>query len=306
MKILAKCIHGSKLYGLDGPSSDTDWKAIYQPSLNDLVLMKAVKNETKKLSDKEEYEGFALQAFLGFASNAEDVAVTLLHASERHVVIDSEIYKFLRNNKHRFYSKKMTGSLGYARGQVFKYALRAERKKAVSNFISILKDAASMGKQKMLEIFDDLPLGEYYSMGVEDKNKMEDKRYFSCAGKKVLPSTSILYAIEIFEALLSTYGDRVSKAASLDGKDYKSISHAFRCAYQLRSIYVYGGFEYPLKETQFIKDVKFGIIPFIEGNLDSKLDNLIQEVEHLAENSSYPEKVDSNFVDKVILDAYSL
>ena len=55
MKILAKCIHGSKLYGLDGPDSDTDYKAIFQSDLRDLILMRAAKNETKKISEDVEY-----------------------------------------------------------------------------------------------------------------------------------------------------------------------------------------------------------------------------------------------------------
>lgn len=38
MKIIAKVLFGSKLYGADGPESDTDYKEIYVPSARDIII----------------------------------------------------------------------------------------------------------------------------------------------------------------------------------------------------------------------------------------------------------------------------
>jgi hypothetical protein len=306
MKILAKCIHGSKLYGLDGPDSDTDYKAIFQSDLRDLVLMRAAKNETKKISEDVEYEGFALQTFLNLACNAEDVAITMLHAPDDKIEIDSDIYKYLRENKNKFYTKRMFGSLGYSKAQSAKYALRADRMNAVKNFIQILENARSKGIARVGQIWDDLPVGEYYYKGEEETNRQADKRFFECAGKKVTATVAIEYALEIFQNLYDKYGDRVKIASNLDGQDYKAISHAFRCGFQLREIYINGGFEYPLKESAFLKDVKFGRLGYLFHNLDGQLNEIISEVKQLAEKSTFPDKVDRNWVDKVILDAHGI
>lgn len=306
MKILAKCIHGSKLYGLDGPNSDTDYKAIFKSDFRDLVLMRAPKNETKKISEDVEYEGFALQTFLNLACNAEDVAIAMLHAPDNKIEIDSDIYKYLRENKSKFYTKRMTGQLGYCRAQSAKYALRADRMNAVKNFIQILENAQAKGIARVGQIWDDLPVGEYYHKGEEETNRQADKRFFECAGKKVTTTVAITYALEIFQNLYDKYGDRVKIASNLDGHDYKAISHAFRCGFQLKEIYLNSGFEYPLKETDFLKDVKFGRLGYLFHNLDEKLNELISEVEELAENSTFPDKVDRNWVDKVILDSYGI
>jgi hypothetical protein len=306
MKILAKCVHGSKLYGLDGPNSDTDYKAIFQSDLRDLILMRAAKNETKKISEDIEYEGFALQTFLNLACNAEDVAITMLHAPDNKIEVDSDIYKHLRKNKSKFYAKRMIGSLGYSKAQSAKYALRADRMNAVKNFIQILENARSKGVARVGQIWDDLPTGEYYYKGEEETNRQADKRFFECAGKKVTATVAIEYALEIFQNLYDKYGDRVKIASNLDGQDYKAISHAFRCGFQLREIYLNGGFEYPLKESAFLKDVKFGRLGYLFHNLDAQLNELISEVEKLAEKSNFPDKIDRNWVDKVILDAYGL
>jgi RNA repair pathway DNA polymerase beta family len=306
MKILAKCIHGSKLYGLDGPESDTDFKAIFQPELRDLVLMQAAKNETKKISEDVEYEGFALQSFLNLAANSEDVAITMLHVQKSDILIDSDIYEYLRQNRSKFYTKKMIGSLGYAKAQASRFALRADRMNAVKKFIELLELANSKGVARVGQIWDDLPTGEYYFKGEEETNRQADKRFFECAGKKVTATVAISYALDIFQRLYENYGDRVKIAANLDGKDMKSISHAFRCGFQLKAIYTEGQFEYPLKETEFIKDVKFGRLGYLFHNLDEKLNSLITEVEQLAEESKFPASVDKNFVDDVILDAYGM
>lgn len=304
MQTIAKCLHGSKLYRLDGPDSDTDYKAIFMPELRDLVLMRAAKNETKKISESVEYEGFALQSFLNLAANSEDVAITMLHTQKSDILIDSDIYEYLRQNRSKFYTKRMIGSLGYAKGQAAKFALRADRMKAVKNLIDLLKKAESSGVYKMSQIWEDLPQGEYCYKGVEETNRNEDKRFFECAGKKVTATVKINYALEIFQNLYDKYGDRVKIAANLDGKDYKSISHAFRCAFQLKEIYTGGKFEYPLKETQFIKDVKFGKLSYLDNNLDNKLTELISEVETLAAESKFPEKVDKKWLDSIVLKAY--
>jgi hypothetical protein len=304
MKIIAKCIHGSKLYGLDSEVSDTDYKAIFIPELRDLILMRAAKNETKKIAEDIEYEGFALQTFLRLASNSEDVTITMLHAPPNKVIVDSDVYLYLRENKKRFYTKRMFGALGYAKAQSAKYALRADRMNAVSRITEILKNAQSKGVARIYQIYDDLPEGPYFQKGVEERNNTSDKRFFECAGKKVTATTAIDYALDIYQRLHDNYGDRVKIAANLDGKDYKSISHAFRTAYQLKSIYKNGGFEYPLQETDFIKQVKYGKINYLTGNLDEKLNELITEVENLADNSTYPEKINQEWLDNIILDCY--
>ena len=307
MKILGKVLHGSRLYGLENEDSDHDFKSIHLPSLRDCMLMTATKVETKKIEDdsgKEEYESFALQKFLKLCVSAEDITIAMLHAPDNKVLIDSDIFKMLRDNRSKFYTKKMRGSLGYAKGQSAKYALRADRMNAVKRFLDILKEANDKGVARLYQIYDDLPDGQYYIKGIEERNNTKDKRYFECAGKKITATVAIPYAIEIFENLFNSYGDRVKIAAGLDSHDYKSISHAFRCGYQLKAIYKDGGFQYPLKETEFIKDVKFGKVSYLEDNLDGKLNDLITEVEELALNSQFPEKIDQKWLDNLVIQAY--
>ena len=98
MTILAKVLSGSRLYGLDGPSSDWDHKSIHLPSLRDCLLLRAPRNVhvTGDINGvKAESESFALQEFLALASRGEDVAITTLHVGDKDVIETSSAFEEL-------------------------------------------------------------------------------------------------------------------------------------------------------------------------------------------------------------------
>lgn len=308
MRILAKIIHGSRLYGLEDPiKSDWDYKGIYLPPINDLILMKGSQVESHKVTEgnlKEEYENFSLQKFLKLCSNGEDCAMVMLHVQPSDILIDSDIYQYLRENRKKFYTKRINGSLRYAKSQMCKYALRAGRMKAVESTIKWLQNGVNNGAARVHQIWDLKPMGEYLSEGIEERNNTSDRRYFECSGKRITATVSPQYALEIFTNLYESYGSRVKIAKSLDGQDWKAISHSFRVGFQLKSIYLNANFSYPLPETEFIKRIKSGSADYLNENVDEQLNNLISEVEQLAEKSTFPEKVDQDWLDSIILDQY--
>lgn len=307
-KFIAKVYGGSRLYGLENENSDTDIKGIFLPELNDLILEKASKNiRAKDESLNIEYESFSLQSFLANAINNEDVAIVMLHASDNKVLLDSDIYKFLRQNRKKFYTKRMVGQLGFAKSQAMKYSLRAERMIAVKLAIDKLDELINRGVLKLCQAWDELPTdGKYLIKTEEIKSREGDKRVWEVSGKGCTANVNPIYCRDFLGKLYDNYGDRVKVAASLDSHDLKSISHAFRVAYQLKNIYTYGDFSFPLPESEFIKKVKTGKVDFLKEKIDDQLNELIGQVELMAENSTYPKSVDTNFVDDIVLNAYGL
>lgn len=308
--LLGTTIHGSKLYRLDGPGSDTDLKSLHLPSLNDCVLLRATKNSQTKEGEgaaKEEHESIALQEALRFAANGEDIMVTILHATDSDIIADSPTYQFLRANRKRFYTKRMRGSLGFATGQSLKYAIRADRMAVVEKVIAALERAETKGVAKLYQCWDDLPDGEHIVRTTSLNNRdAVDKRIYEVAGKGLPATISPMYGLEILRKIHDAYGERVRAAKNMSGKDFKSLSHSFRVGCQLKHIYQDGGFTFPLPESDFIRDVKFGRLSYLDDKLGEKLDGLISEVERLAEASNYPERVDQKFLDSLILSAYNL
>jgi len=311
--ILAKTLHGSRLYGLANERSDFDYKAIHLPSVEDCILLRASRNTHDKWSDdvstptiKHEYESFALQEFLALAARGEDVAISMLHVHDSAIIEDSPIFQKLRANRARFYTKSMSGMCGYARGMAAKYALRADRMETVERVIKVLETMLKQGVAKLHQEWDMLPDLPHTTKGENPLDRNADKRVYTVVGKGLTAGTSPAYALGIMENVRDSYGARVKAAHEMAGQDLKAISHSFRVAYQLKHVYQRGDFSFPLPESDFIRAVKEGKLNYVDDRLDDKLNDLITEVEALAASSSYPDKVDAEWIDGIVLNAYEL
>ncbi len=304
MKILAKVIHGSKLYGLDGPKSDTDLKLIHLPSKEDCLLMRPCRNQNIK-GDNIESESFALQEWLKLAGNGESIVLDMLHAPEDKILETSPTWEVIRAARKSFYTKKMSGSAGYCRGMAAKYALRADRMDTVLEVIKVLEGMLIRGVGRLSQAWGELPVLPHTRFFENPADRGVDKRIYEVAGKGLPATIAPAYALEILTKVRDSYGERVRAAREMDSIDLKALSHSFRVGYQLKHIYVNGGYAYPLPESSFIKDVKYGRLSYVDDRLDEKLNDLITEVEALSAASTYPETVDRGWIDSLILEAYS-
>lgn len=308
MTLLAKTLHGSRLYRLDNPSSDYDYKAIHLPPMEECLLLRASRNVNEKTQNsdgiKEEYESFALQEFVALAARGEDVAICMLHARGGDILLDSPTFQYLRERRHRFYTKTMKGSLGYARSQSAKYALRADRMENVLTVIKAIEEMRDKGIARLDQAWDDLPNLLHTRRFENENDRAIDKRIYEVAGKGLKPTVAPDYALGILYALRDSYGERVKSARQMGGSDMKAISHSFRVGYQLLHIYQDGGFSFPLPESDFIRAVKEGKLNYVDDKLDDKLNELITRVEQLSEQSKYPENVERSWLDEIVLKTY--
>lgn len=308
MITLAKTLHGSHLYRLNGPKSDVDWATIHLPSVRDCLLLRAARNietvdETAEV--KVESKSWALQEFVKLASEGQDIAICVLHAQPSDIKETSPAFETLRRERARFYTKHMTGQVGYCRGMAAKYALRADRMETVEQVIHHLELMVARGVAKLGQAWDDLPPLPFTEKGENPLDRNADKRVYTVVGKGLPAPIAPTYALDILTKVRDSYGARVRSAKAMDGKDLKAVSHSFRVGYQLRSLFTRGTFSFPLDETPFIRDVKEGRLNYVTDGLDSRLNDLITEVEELAAKSTFPEKVDQSWVDRFLLDTYS-
>jgi len=158
-----------------------------------------------------------------------------------------------------------------------------------------------MLKKKLKDIWDELP-------NIEHTKKYKDEKtglmVYEVCGKKFQDTTPIKIVLDCLENFYKQYGKRAEDAKNNKNIDFKSLSHAFRAGYQLKEIYETGDLKYPLKEAEFIKNIKQGKYHYQDDNIASKLENLVDEVEVLAKNSSYPEKADRYFFEDWLCDFY--
>ena len=229
----------------------------------------------------------------------------MLHIPENLLIYSSSLWNTIVENKNKFYTKSISGYLGYIKKQTAKYSVKGSRLKVMSDFLKIIKpytENLTSQKIKLGFIWDKLPITEYSNF-VDNQKDLKRKHYEIC-GKLLQDSMNVNYVYEIINNMYNRYGERAKQAERNEGIDWKAVSHAFRAGYQLIEIYKTKNLVYPLKEREFIRDVKLGKFHYKNDNIQEKLDQMLFEVENLSKISDYPETMDLNWINNFIINCY--
>lgn len=193
--------------------------------------------------------------------------------------------------------------MGYVKKQAAKYGIKGSRLAGMSEMLTFLSSAPCVPNNTLSTVWAQLPESEFIKKLVLTNKAGIEGNYLEVNGKKYQDTNSILYVVERLEKAYDSYGHRAKQAEQNEGVDWKAVSHALRAGYQLRDIFVKGFFEYPLDQTQFILDVKTGVLDF-KSEVSPMLEGLIDEIDVLVENSDLPETVDTEYWDDWLLKQY--
>jgi hypothetical protein len=154
------------------------------------------------------------------------------------------------------------------------------------------------------EVKDKLYFSKYAEWKVKpNPSAGHDNEFYLVNGKMYQSTNTVQYTIVRLQQMYDGYGHRAKLAEQNEGVDWKAMSHALRAGYQARDIYKMGDFSYPLKETEFLKQVKTGHLEF--SQVGNELERLVAEIEMLSENSNLPEHVDTEFWNKWLFSVYA-
>jgi hypothetical protein len=295
---------GSHLYGTATLESDLDYKGIFLPAKEDLLLGRVPKSfnystrkgESRNTKDDIDIELYSLHYFLKLACDGQTVAMDMLHAPENMILQNSKIWDAILINKQKFYTKNLKSFIDYARRQASKYGIKGSRINAALQVLEVLKDEDPSTKMKA--VWDQLPRVEHCYDVAPDPNGM---RQFQVCGKSFQESATIGYVIPIIKKFYDDYGRRAKLAAKNKNIDWKAVSHALRAAYQTKEIITENTLTFPLREADFLRKVKQGKLDYL-SEVGPELETLMAEVERLAFASNLPETVDRKFWDQFICD----
>jgi hypothetical protein len=296
---------GAHLYGTATSDSDVDYKGIFMPSKDEVLLGRIPKShshstgkdESKNTKNDIDVEIYSFHYFIKLACDGQTVAMDMLHAPEKMILQSSNIWKAIINNRHKFYTKNLKSFIDYARRQASKYGIKGSRINAALQVLELLKKEDP--SNKMREIWDELPRIEHCYNIAPDPNGM---RQYQVCGKSFQESATIGYVIPILEKFYNDYGRRARLAAENKNIDWKAISHALRAAYQTKEILTENNLIFPLKMATFLMKVKQGRLDYLK-EVAPVLESLMAEVEELSQSSTLPETVDRKFWDQFICDA---
>ncbi|UPW42463.1 hypothetical protein EBPHNEJP_00165 [Salmonella phage CF-SP2] len=327
MKTVVKSYFGSHLYGTSTPESDVDFKEIFVPNARDILLGRAMNHtnfntnntETKNTKDDVDHELYSLKYFFHLAATGETVALDMLHTPPELVVKSDlpDVWKFIQDNRWRFYTTNMKSYLGYVRKQAAKYGVKGSRLAALRRVLEIINDVPEqwvdypeddivrVRRTKVEDIKHRLPENEFCEWVFHNHEKTGPQTFYTVLGRKYQTTLSVIELKQSLNKLDSEYGERARKAEANEGIDWKALSHAYRAGYQLKEIYKTGDLKYPLCTAPFILEIKQGLIPF--KDVQASLEDIVDEVEALAmvaSKNGMPNKIDMTFWDKFLEEVY--
>lgn len=318
MKTLLETKFGSHLYGMDTPNSDTDFKSIIVPDFEFVISEKrwthvesTGASNVRNTSDDIDRESYSLHGFLQKAYAGDTGAIDMLHATSKSTTISTPEWEFLRDNREKFYTKNMRGYIGYCRKQATKYGLRGSRVAAIENVLKFISEKSKLDGFEKMTIGDTLNEmvqlqgefikfvdGYYYKKG-----KWIDKPSMIVCESKYEYTSRLTIVEDSLKSKIASYGDREELIKNADAGAYKRLHHALRAGYQIRDIYKFGDFEYPLNERNYLIDVKLGLIPF--EDVMRTLEDLIKSVVDLNDKSKLPLCVDTKLFEEFKNDVYA-
>lgn len=327
MKTIMKGYFGSHLYGTSTPESDTDFKEIFVPHPKDILMGRAMNhtnmntNNTASKNGHEDvdHELYSLKYWLELAQQGETVALDMLHTPANLIVKSDlpDVWKFIQDNRERFYTTDMKSYLGYVRKQAAKYGVKGSRLADLKIILNILndypewkyedrpKDKAHNQRWKLGEIAHLLPISEFLFWTEFVDSKMGKQNFYNVLGRKFQDTITIAEIKYSLTKLEAEYGERARKAEANKGVDWKALSHAYRAGIQLREIYQTGDLVFPLREAETIRMIKAGMFKF--KYVQELLEDTVDHVELLAANAEkngMRSSVDMSFWNKFLEEVY--
>lgn len=319
MEILCKIRHGSHLYGTNTPESDLDYKGVYLPSFDEVILgnykseidLSTNKSNQKNSNRDVDEQYISLQKFLTMAYSGETIAIDMLHAGAHGTIEASPEWQFIVDNRHRLYTKNMKAFLGYCTRQAAKYRMKGSRIEACEYARDYLKKKAKCHKRLNSSPIIQMGLEgvsiahpDYVKVidGFHKGDKWVDKDMLVVCESKYEFTMKIEDVITSLDKKIASYGDRAQLAKNNGGLDWKAIHHSFRAASQLEEIYTTGDLKFPLADRKFLLEIKQGKLNFNE--LQQKLEEAISKIKKFAAESTFPEQVDKTFFENYLIGLY--
>lgn len=286
-----KVTYGSKLYGTNTPTSDTDVKVVYIPAIEKLLLGKKL-NIYKNRFDADmnpigdgftmpdngtEVEYFPIQTFVRDFVNGQTYALEMAFAilsygrPQPGIAYTSTIgeYLFIEELVEKFANAEVYSMVGFAMKQTFDYVRRGERlndaKKvlaAVDEAIALTGDPISRLNHTINEgqgdefILDRLARLTGLETGMENGGN-KPQRCLKLNGRSYLEATTLEHLRNQVQKIVSGFGDR-STAAAEEKVDFKSLSHAVRVYQQSIELLDTGKITFPRPNAEFLLSVKQG------------------------------------------------
>jgi RNA repair pathway DNA polymerase beta family len=311
LKTIVKAVAGSHLFGLNTPTSDQDFKGVFQANLDAIILgvdskniqVSTNKTDSRNTQDDVDTELKELRTFIKDCMKGQTYALELLYTPQDKILESSPSWEFIQANRKKLQPNDLAPFIGYAFGQSAKYSLRGVRLEELERVIAwfqIQDENVMLG-----DVIASLEQTKYtYTEIYEHKNKNAghpDEQRLSCLGVIFQYNKPIKECLPTLIKRLNQYGERSKNNKEDGGVDWKAYSHAFRLIYEWEQLLLEGRLTFPVPNRDYILSVKKGEISFEE--VQEKLYEEFDRIQQIPNNLPEPDK---KFWDNWILEQYKV
>lgn len=297
--------YGSHLYGLDTESSDYDFRGVFLPNIDDLILGRS-KDEVnvKTTFDGKELDikVFSIQKFFKLCAKGDTNALDLLFSMDSqhqykytYSMVGLEFIRETRNNLDKLIDTgKLKSPITYAYKQAERYSLK-------TNHIRLYDLLIELSDRLIIDTVGELIP---YVEGVFDKNLYLTKNEVGHGFLYVLGNEyDVNLKVSLFKEFMESKRDKYSlRSVESCGNDWKALSHAIRILVEVKELLTEQKITFPLKNVDFIKDIKLGKIgrKFIDVYFERELADILDLVRENKLEWKYEEEYWNNLILKWI------
>lgn len=303
---LFKTLFGSKLYGTNTPQSDEDWKEVFLPDPDLLLMGKKLSNivhstgqpNARNTKDDVDYEWIPIHVFakdaLGGKTYAIEVAFAVLgrgnHA--RQELTAPWFYEFTHELVSKFLTSNVKSMVGYAKSQVQVYRIKGSRLATARKFAEYLDASIANRTYKLTDrLHLMLPWVKensdkyLFHSTYEEHGDVFDA--ISLLEKQYRCNITFEEAVTRTKALMDKYGSRAF-SAELACVDWKATAHSVRIVQEAIELLKTHKLEFPFKQEQVrhLLDIKHGNVPL--DDVAEELAQLFDELDMAKESTTLP------------------
>lgn len=287
---------GSVLYGTNTPSSDTDLKGIYLPSIKSVLLDQAPETivhntsgkDVRNTADDVDITLYSVTYYIDLLLKGEvgaiDILFSLFRDDTQHYC--SPAMQIFKDNHTKLVSKQSKAFVGYCMNQAAKYGIKGSRYGELITFMDYL-DSASDDTAPISILAQSLPSLTYISTV---KAGVTDESFIQVLGNLHAFNITIAELKKRVLAKLAAYGGRTILASQ--GVDWKALSHAYRVIYQFNELCKTNFIKFPLDVAPYITLIKLcNDVTLLPEHLDN-IASMLAATEELVESSTLPDIIE--------------
>jgi predicted nucleotidyltransferase len=317
---------GSHLYGTDTENSDLDYKGIFLPSIQSLILNQASKSihystalncKNKHEAGDIEIELFSLQYWLNhLLKKGETIGLDLLFSctNKECIIYDSKKKPFFPMvNIIKLIDKLLTSAelmkcayVKYAIGQAKKYGIKGSRLGVLKRVLEYLVYLRNLNKGEVLGKLEKHIDSIILNLGDDSycfQKEINGVNSLVLCGKVHQGGIQLQEFYDRVRATYETYGHRARLAEQNQGVDWKALSHALRAIYQMEQLFTEGIITFPLLKAEELLKVKQG--HFQWQQVEKMISGGLARLEDLANHSTSLGKWDQKWINGLILSTYN-